>query len=363
MTESQQRDRIDDLEPSPPLQFAAFIARHVKLIGVLAASLFVITVLALSVSDDRFASSESFVPQSSSQTSALAGVAAQFGVVAGGSDATQSPAFYADLLKSREVLTTVLRNRFEYTGMNGNVSDSLINLIGVTAQTEPLRTTKALEKLSNMVQVNLKARTGVVSFDVRMPNAVLAQQVAQRFLDEVSRFNQEQRQSRAGAERRFTDGRVVELQRELRDAEDRLQAFLQRNRDYRNSPELSAERDRIIREIDLRQTVFGTVAQSNEKARIDEARDTPVITVVEAPNLPGRPDGRGRLVWGLFALFAGAAAAIVIAYTAEVLEARRLAADPDYIEVHSAATRVGDLARKYFGRARRRRANAGDNAR
>jgi uncharacterized protein involved in exopolysaccharide biosynthesis len=350
MTELQQADSFEDREPSPPLQLAAFIARHGKLIGLLSATLFAITVLALSFSDEKFASTASFVPQSSSQASALAGVAAQFGVVAGGTDATQSPAFYADLLKSREVLTTVLRGRFEYTGDRGTVSDTLINLLHVAAKTETLRMTRAIEKLSNLVQVNLKARTGVVAFEVRMPNAVLAQEVAQRFLDEVSRFNQEQRQSRAGAERRFTDGRVIQLQRELRDAEDRLQAFLQKNRDYRNSPELSAERDRLNREIDLRQTVFGTVAQSNEKARIDEARDTPVITIVETPNLPGRPDGRGRLTWGLFALLVGASAGVAIGYSKEALERRRLIRDPDYLELRSATTKVRGYVNRILGR-------------
>src|SRR5688500_15428837 len=51
-----------------------------------------------------YSSSASFMPQSRRQMSAAAGLAAQFGLAAPGGDPGQNPAFYADLLKSAEIL-------------------------------------------------------------------------------------------------------------------------------------------------------------------------------------------------------------------------------------------------------------------
>ena len=64
-------------------------------------------------------------------------------------------------------------------------------------------------------------------------------------LDLVSEFNLEKRQSQAAAERKFTEERSEQARTELLDAENRLQRFLQRNRDFGNDPSLTFERDRL----------------------------------------------------------------------------------------------------------------------
>jgi uncharacterized protein involved in exopolysaccharide biosynthesis len=107
----------------------------------------------------------------------------------------------------------------------------------------------------------------------------------------------------------------------------------------------------MAREVEFRKNVYTTVAQSNEKARIDEARDTPVITVVERPSLPARPDGRGRIKFGLLALIVGMLAAIGIGYARDAVERRRDAADPEF-EAFSA---VAEQTRDDLGRILRLR--------
>jgi uncharacterized protein involved in exopolysaccharide biosynthesis len=65
------------------------------------------------------------------------------------------------------------------------------------------------------------------------------------------------------------------------------------------------------------------LAQAYEQARIEEVRDTPVITVIEAPMLPARPDPRpfGR------AIAAGLLCALAVAQTLAVRQERRMAAE------------------------------------
>jgi uncharacterized protein involved in exopolysaccharide biosynthesis len=117
-------------------------------------------------------------------------------------------------------------------------------------------------------------------------------------MSEVDSFNLKSRQSQASQERRFTEQRLTQAQADKRQAEDELQAFLQRNRDFRSSPQLSFAYDRLADNVSLRQQLYTTLAQSYEQARIEEVRDTPVITIVEPPMLPARPDPRpfGRAI-------------------------------------------------------------------
>jgi hypothetical protein len=74
---------------------------------------------------------------------------------------------------------------------------------------------------------------------------------------------------------------------------------------------------RLEREVDWRQQVFTSLVQSFERARIDEVRNTPVITVIEAPTRPVRPDGRGVVKWGIAALALGIVIAVLYAFTAD----------------------------------------------
>ena len=145
----------------------------------------------------------------------------------------------------------------------------------------------------------------MVNLDVTVPQPALALQINQRLLELLNEFNLRSRQSQAGEERRFTERRLAEVRQELRAAEDRLQQFMQRNRDLRNSPELTFQSDRLEREVMMRQQVYTTLAEAYEQAKIEEVRDTPVITVVQQAELPVRPDRRGLIAKSLLGLLAG----------------------------------------------------------
>src|SRR5262249_435769 len=59
------------------------------------------------------------------------------------------------------------------------------------------------------------------------------------------------------------------------------------------------------REVSMRQAVYTTLVQSYEAARIDEVRNTPVITVMEPPDVPAKADPRLALLKSLLAGIVG----------------------------------------------------------
>ncbi|MDB4891923.1 MAG: lipopolysaccharide biosynthesis protein [Gemmatimonadetes bacterium] len=336
------------------VEVAAFFLRHRRMIIGLAGLLFVITVTTRLLSARQYASSASFVPQSSN-LSGLSGLAAQFGVAAPGQDAVETPAFYGELLKTRELITSVLLSKYTFPTDTGVVTATLADLLPTGEGSPQMKLSKAVDMLTASLKVDVKARTGVVSMRLAMPNPTLAQEVVQRFLDEVNRFNVERRTSKAGAERRFMESRSEQLLLELRDAENRLQAFLTANRDYRNSPDLTFRHDRLAQEMEFRRSVYNTVAQAVEKSRMDEVRDTPVITIIEKPIVPARPEGRGTAKFGLFALIGGTVLGMGIGFVRDEVTRRRAASDPEFAALsrYLADTRHDfDAVRRGFRRKR-----------
>lgn len=265
----------------------------------------------------------SFTPQSERLPSNLAGIAAQFGVALPGTDAGASPDFYVELLESRRILGETIKTRYTFPTDTGEVRGTLVEILEIEGETEGERGETALRRFRSMVTAELDRPSGVVTFEVETFNPQLSAQIAKRLLDLLNRFNLETRQSQAAAERRFTEVRLAEAKGELLEVENRLQAFLEINRDLGTSPLLRFRQDRLEREVNIRQTVVSALAQNYEQARIDEVRDIPVITIVEEPEAPALPDPRMLLLRGVLALVAGALLGSLLAFFLAFVRASR----------------------------------------
>ena len=143
--------------------------------------------------------------------------------------------------------------------------------------------------------------------------------IAERLLDEIQVFNLETRRSQAAAERMFIEVRADSARIALTTAEDSMQVFLQANRRFEDSPELTFQAERLQREIARQQQVYTGLAQAFEEARIAEVRDTPVLTVLQSPFYPPGPDDRSLLLAIALGLVLGGMAGVVLAFLVEAV--------------------------------------------
>lgn len=268
-----------------------------------------------------YTSSAAFVPRTTSESplARFSGLAAQLGVAVPLGDAGQSPDFYASLLKSRQLLRSTVESPYRAERDGAVQEGDLVRLLDARGARPEDRREAAIRLLSARAKVTRELKTGIVRLEVRMPSASLAQQVANRMLELLDHYNREVLRSQASAERTFVEGRLADARQELSASEDRLLAFLQKNRDYRNSPELSFTADRLERDVALRQQVVTSLAQSYEQARIDVVRNTPVITVVERPEAPVRRNARGTVLAALLGGVAGCAVALFLVLGSQAL--------------------------------------------
>ncbi len=299
------------------------VLAHRTLVASCAVLLFLVVVVVTLLLPRTYTVTSSFTPQSERLASNLAGIAAQFGVPLPSADAGASPDFYVELLQSQRILGETIKTRYTFPSDTGQVSGTLVDIFEIEGETEAEKQELALRRLRGLITADLDRPSGVVTFDVETDNSALSAQIAKRLLDLLNRFNLETRQSQASAERRFTEGRLAEAKEELLQAENQLQAFLEVNRDLGTSPLLRFRQDRLEREVSVRQAVVSALAQNFEQARIDEVRDIPVITVVEAPLAPALPDRRMLLLKGVLALIAGALLGSLLAFVLAFVRASR----------------------------------------
>jgi uncharacterized protein involved in exopolysaccharide biosynthesis len=319
-----------------------------------AALALIVAAVVILLSPRTWTSAGSFRPQQRQNAAAgLSGLAAQFGLSVPNLDNSQSPAFYADLLRSRTILGQVVDTPYVARENGVERRATLADWLEIDPDADPaVRRELAIEQLGELLHVETSPRTAIVTFAVTTERPELSARIADRILSEVNRFNLESRQSQASAERRFTEGRLASVRAELRAAEDRLEAFLRRNRQFRTSPELTLAQERLRREVSLLEDVHTTMAQAHEQAKIEEVRDTPVITVIERPELAVRPDPRGLLKKGMLALLLGAALGVVLAFLREAMSRSSRDAAAEVEEFRELRREV--LADLRFGRGRRK---------
>jgi uncharacterized protein involved in exopolysaccharide biosynthesis len=296
-------DAPDDLTIGGLIEFLRVHRRLVLGTGLAAFLLVGVTTF---VRPRGWTSTARFMPQTSEGAlSRLSGLAATFGVSVPTTETGSSPAFYSELLQSRDIIRRTVETPYAFAAGGDSLGGTLVELFDAEGDTPGERRDAAAKELLESIDVTVSRETGTVSLEVTTRWPELSRQVATRMIALVSDFNLHRRQTKALAERRFVESRLAEARDSLRAVESRLQGFLQRNREYRNSPQLAFEYDRLDREVLMQQQVYTGLAQSYEAARIDEVRNTPVITVVEPPDLPAKPDARLALVKGILAGLVG----------------------------------------------------------
>lgn len=296
----------------------------------------------------------SFAPEASEASrSGLTSLAGQFGVSLPAGGQTLSPDYYAKLLVSRTLLRRLAVDTFVIEEMGGK-RVSFFDLFEIQGTNQTLREDLAVAQLTKMVGTSVSKTTGIVEVTVRTKWRSVSLALVTALVDGVNEFNTQSRQTQAGTERLFVEGRLAVADSDLRSAEERLGQFVRSNRQFSGSSELTLQRDRLERQVSQKQQLYTTLSQSYEQARIREVRDTPVITVVEAPAVPSWPEPRGRTQVVLLGIMVGGIAGLILVFMDDAFSRRRAHGDPDASEfmvaLRSAAGPLFALFQRLSGR-------------
>jgi uncharacterized protein involved in exopolysaccharide biosynthesis len=233
----------------------------------------------------RYRTVASFVADQGTSTAlspSLLGLAGSLGVSLGGGT-TASPQFYAAVAQSDRILEAVVA----YAGypLRGGGTGRLADAFGIRHERPEVEEARTIKRLRRQSAVAAEPRTGIVQIAVTAPTAALASAIGQRYLSAIDSFNVHLRTSRGAAEESFVERRLSQAGDSLREAEQELARFQMANR-VASTPELRLELGRLERAVELRQSVYVTLAQGYEQAKITARRDVPAITTIERAEPP-----------------------------------------------------------------------------
>ena len=120
-----------------------------------------------------YTSIASFIPQMRQSTGT--GLAAQLGMVLPGADLSESPQFYVDLLRSREILGRAIDSTYQIRTATSTTRIDLVTLYGGKGENAPLRRDRAIARLSDRLGTAVSTRTNVVTLKVAAYDPNLAQ--------------------------------------------------------------------------------------------------------------------------------------------------------------------------------------------
>ncbi len=234
----------------------------------------------------------SFTPQQSRRapTGNLSGLAAQFGVALPTSEASQSPGFYAQLVVTQAILGSLTKLNLSADSAGASRARPLAELLDVEESDPRREREEVVKELRKRISASAEVRTGVVSINVKMHDPVSSWRLTTVLLNALTGYNLETRQGQARAERKFAERRLQETESELKSAEEALRVFSLSNREMQRSATLALEEQRLQREISSKSQVYQTIVQAYEQARLEEVRDTPVLSIIDQPRIAGRPD-------------------------------------------------------------------------
>jgi uncharacterized protein involved in exopolysaccharide biosynthesis len=281
-----------------PLPPAPAAARFGLLVGILAIGLSFLV-------PNRYRATAAFYldtrqPGGGSSSADLASIASQVGL--GAPTGSVSPYLVVELANSDTVMVDVVRTPLPADVFRRTKpARTLEEHYEVTEKTPEANFRRTIQELHDRVGSNVGNRSGLISIGVWDHDPGLAAWLAGQILDRMRHYLSVARASRARAERVFIESRERAVRDSLRDAEAELAAFLSSNRITTQSPELQIREAQLRRKVDIATTLYSAVQRDLERARAEEVRDTPVMTVVATPFVPIRKSWPKRSMIGIMA--------------------------------------------------------------
>ena len=145
---------------------------------------------------------------------------------------------------------------------------------------------KAYDKLcKNNLSTDLDRGTKILNIKVRMLESDLSAIVANNIVESLDHYIRTKRKSYATEQRFYIQKRLAQVKDSLSSAENNLKNFREDNR-LVASPALLLEQGRLLRNVDILQTVYIELNKQLEIAKIDEIKETPVLNVKELAKDP-----------------------------------------------------------------------------
>jgi uncharacterized protein involved in exopolysaccharide biosynthesis len=144
----------------------------------------------------------------------------------------------------------------------------------------------AFKIMREQMNVVFDSKTNVVTATAEMREPRLASDVLNSALDELDRFLREKKTTSATEQRKWIESRLIQVNAELRYAEEALKNFREKNRRVTDSPELMLKQERLLRDVEIKNTIDMELVKQAEIAKIEEIKQISTINILDEGRAP-----------------------------------------------------------------------------
>ena len=217
--------------------------------------------------------------------SQLAGLASLAGVNVSGGEIAR---LYPVMITSETVLKNVIEKKYATARFKDSVN--LIQYFELDEGSAARNYDETLKRLRDLMTVELDLKTSVVRVGLEMREPTLAAEVLNMTIFELDNLLREKKMNSASEQRKWVESRLVQVEEELRAAEERLSNFRERNRRVADSPQLLLQQERLMREVQIKGSIVLELRKQAEIARIEEVKQVTTINVLDEGRPPVRKE-------------------------------------------------------------------------
>lgn len=293
--EEKFKDLVEKLKP----YFSRLWLNRKKIIYINIIVLVLTLLYLIFMTNPYFQSTVTILPEYGSKSnmlSQLSGLASLAGVKVGDSAPTE---LYQNIITSETVLQEVVYSKYKTNEYPDSVNLIKYFEIKVDDNNPELKKRKEFlllyeSLLQNRIATNVDRMTKILNVTVSMPEAQLSADVANNLVKALDLYIRTQRKSYATEQSFYIEKRTQQVKDSLSFAEDKLKSFREQNRITSQSPNLLLEQGRLLRNIEILQTVYIELTKQLEIAKIDQIKDAPVLNVKEFAKSPVKKAGPRR---------------------------------------------------------------------
>lgn len=193
-----------------------------------------------------------------------------------------SPALYTHILKSRLVSDKILDKKYNFSYKNKDKSLKLKQYFEIENHDY------VLKELSGITNFDLDRNTGIISLTVTTKYPELSKVIVDSYIDELNNYVMHTKQSKAQDNEKFIAKRLTEVEKELYEVQNNLLLFRTKNMNFlvAADPTLMKELDNLERNVLIQETILLTLTKKHELAKIEVAKDIPIIQVLDQGSIP-----------------------------------------------------------------------------
>jgi uncharacterized protein involved in exopolysaccharide biosynthesis len=264
------------------LKLIAIFYNRKKIIGLVTILFSIISVLISISLQKKYESLSIWVSSGEERVQNLGGLAALAGISVG--EASEED-FYSDILLSDDMLYALRAEEFLL------IDDSKIKIESYIIKNEVLleSESKVMQILRSYVENNIHFVKGrVLSLRVQTKDPVFSKKLNEFLVNKLVKLSGEIKSKKSIDQRRFLEFQNQVYQDSMKRAENRLKAFLLKNR-FSETPELSVLKNRLNRDLDLYSRISSEMRNHLEMAKIEEEKAKEFIVFLQKPSVNYNP--------------------------------------------------------------------------